>query len=95
MKFKPLFDNVILKKVEVEEKPVTGIILSGDNKDKTELGEVIAVRSGDTKDGKTVKMQLKVGDRVVYSKYRGEEKKIDGESYIFISQFEILAVEEN
>ena len=52
MKFKPLFDNVILKKVEVEEKPVTGIILSGDNKDKTELGEVIAVGSGDTKDGK-------------------------------------------
>ena len=82
MKFKPLFDNVILKKVEVEEKPVTGIILSGDNKDKTELGEVIAVGSGDTKDGKTVKMQLKVGDRVVYSKYRGEEKKIDGESSI-------------
>ncbi len=95
MKFKPLFDNVILKKVEVEEKPVTGIILSGDNKDKTELGEVIAVGSGDTKDGKKVEMQLKVGDRVVYSKYRGEEKKIDGESYIFISQFEILAVEEN
>ena len=94
MTVKPLGDRVLIKRLEAEEKTAAGIILTGTAKEAPQLAEVIAVGPGETADGKLVPMQVKVGDKVFFSKYAGTEIKVDGEECIIISQKEILAVAE-
>ncbi len=95
MKLVPLGDRVVLKQFEAEETTKSGIILTGSAQEKPQEAEVVAVGPGGTVDGKEVTMQVKVGDKVIYSKYAGNEVKIDGEEYIIVKQNDILAVVEN
>ena len=92
MKLKPLSDRVVIKMVEVEETTAGGIILAGSAKEKPQVAEVLAVGPGGVVDGKEVVMQVKVGDKVITSKYSGTEVKIDGEELIIVRQGDILAV---
>lgn len=94
MKIRPLFDRVVIKSCEVEETTKSGLILTGNAKEKPQMAEVIAVGPGGVVDGKEVKMSVNVGDRVIYSKYAGNEVKLDGEEYIIVRQNDILAVVE-
>ncbi len=94
MKIKPLADRVVTKMAEAEETTQSGIILAGSAKEKPQFAEVIAVGPGGMVDGKEVKMELKVGDKVIMSKYAGTEVKLDGEEYVIISQKDVLAVVE-
>ena len=94
MNIKPLGDRVVTKMAVAEETTKSGIILAGSAKEKPQFAEVIAVGPGGVVDGKEVKMELKVGDKVIMSKYAGTEVKIDGEEYIIISQKDVLAVVE-
>ena len=92
MKLKPLSDRVVIKMVEAEETTAGGIILAGSTKEKPQVAEVLAVGPGGVVDGKEVVMQVKVGDKVITSKYSGTEVKIDGEELIIVRQGDILAV---
>lgn len=94
MKLKPLADRVLLKPVEAMETTASGIILSTANKEKPVLSEVVAVGPGGMVDGNEVKMEVRVGDRVVVAKYSGTEVKLDGEKYIIVRQSDILAIVE-
>lgn len=89
---KPLMDRVVLKMVEAEETTKSGIVLAGSAKEKPQVAEVIAVGPGGVIDGKEVTMCVKVGDKVVFTKYAGTEVKYDGVEYTIISQNDILAV---
>ena len=95
MKLKPLADRVILKMVEAEETTKSGIILTGSAKEKPQVAEVVAVGPGGVVDGKEVKMTVKVGDKVLTSKYSGTEVKVDGEECTIVRQGDILAVVED
>ena len=92
MKIKPLADRVVVKMTEAEEKTQSGIILASSAKEKPQIAEVLAVGPGGLVDGKEVKMQVKVGDKVVYSKYAGTEVELDGDKFLIVKQSEILAV---
>ena len=92
MQIKPLSDRVVIKMVEAEETTAGGIILAGSAKEKPQVAEVLAVGPGGVVDGKEVVMQVKVGDKVITSKYSGTEVKIDGEELIIVRQGDILAV---
>ena len=92
MKLVPLSDRVVLKQLEAEETTKSGIILAGKAQEKPQEAEVIAVGPGGIVDGKEVVMQVKPGDKVIYSKYSGNEVKLDGEEYIIVKQNDILAV---
>ncbi|OOB77157.1 MAG: molecular chaperone GroES [Epulopiscium sp. Nele67-Bin002] len=92
MNLKPLGDRVVLKHLEAEETTKSGIILTGTAKEKPQEAEVIAVGPGKIEDGKKIEMELKVGDRVIYSKYSGNEVTLDKEDYVIVSQADILAV---
>ena len=92
MAIKPLFDKVVIKAIETDEKTASGIVLPGAAKEKPQLARVLAVGPGGTIDGNDVKMQVKVGDTVLYSKYAGSEFKIDGEEVVIVSQSDILAI---
>ncbi len=92
MNIKPLADRVVTKMAEAEETTQSGIILTGTAKEKPQFAEVVAVGPGGVVDGKEVKMELKVGDKVIMSKYAGTEVKLDGEEYVIISQKDVLAV---
>ncbi|MEG0320730.1 MAG: co-chaperone GroES [Oscillospiraceae bacterium] len=94
MKLKPLADRVILKSVEAEEKTKSGIILTAGAQEKPEMAEVVAVGPGGMVDGKEVVMTVKVGQKVVASKYAGSPVKVDGEEYTIVKQSDILAVVE-
>ncbi len=94
MKIRPLFDRVVIKSCEVEETTKSGLILTGNAKEKPQMAEVIAVGPGGGVDGKDVTMSVNVGDKVIYSKYAGNEVKLDGEEYIIVRQSDILAVVE-
>lgn len=94
MAIKPLFDKVAIKAIETDEKTASGIVLPGAAKEKPQLARVLAVGPGGTIDGNDVKMQVKVGDTVLYSKYAGSEFKIDGEEVVIVSQSDILAIVE-
>ena len=94
MTMKPLGDRVVIKNMEAEETTKGGIILTAAAKEKPLMAEVIAVGPGGIVDGKEVKMQVSVGDKVIYSKYAGTEVKIDGVEYIIVKQSDILAVVE-
>ena len=94
MKLKSLADRVLLKPVEAMETTASGIILSTANKEKPVLSEVVAVGPGGMVDGNEVKMEVRVGDRVVVAKYSGTEVKLDGVDYSIVRQSDILAVVE-
>ena len=94
MKIRPLFDRVVIKSCEVEETTKSGLILTGNAKEKPQMAEVIAVGPGGVVDSKDVTMSVNVGDKVIYSKYAGNEVKLDGEEYIIVRQSDILAVVE-
>ena len=94
MKLVPLSDRVVLKQLEAEETTKSGIILAGKAQEKPQEAEVIAVGPGGIVDGKEVIMQVKAGDHVIYSKYSGNEVKLDGEEYIIVKQNDILAIVE-
>ena len=93
MKLVPLGDRVVLKQLEAEMTTKSGIVLPGQEKEKPQQAEVIAVGPGGVIDGKEVKMEVKVGDKVIYSKYTGTEVKFDDdEKYIIVKQSDILAI---
>ena len=91
MNIKPLADRVVIKMLEAEETTKSGIILAGTAKEKPQIAEVMAVGPGGVVDGKEVKMELSVGDKVIMSKYAGTEVKLDGVEYIILRQSDILA----
>ena len=94
MSIKPLADRVVIKIVEAEETTKSGIILAGSAKEKPQVAEVMAVGPGGMVDGNQIDMYVKVGDKVITSKYSGTEVKIDGEEYTIVRQSDILAVVE-
>lgn len=94
MKLVPLGDRVVLKQCEAEETTKSGIILAGSAQEKPQEAKVVAVGPGGMVDGKEVTMQVKEGDKVLYSKYAGNEVKVDGEEYIIVKQNDILAIVE-
>ena len=89
---RPLGDRVVLKQLVAEETTKSGIVLPGQNKEKPQQAEVIAVGPGGMVDGKEIKMEVSVSDQVIYSKYAGTEVKIEDEEYIIVKQSDILAV---
>lgn len=92
MNIKPLGDRVVIKMLESEETTKSGIVLPGSAKEKPQMAEILAVGPGGMVDGKEVVMEVKVGDKVIYSKYAGTEVKIDDEEYIIVRQSDILAI---
>lgn len=91
---RPLGERVVIKRLEAEEKTKSGIVLTGTAKEKPQEAEVVAVGPGALVDGKRIEMEVKVGDKVLYSKYAGNEVKVEGQEYIILKQDEILAVVE-
>lgn len=94
MKLVPLFDKVVLKQLIAEETTKSGIVLPGQAKEKPQQAEVIAVGPGGMVDGKEVTMHVKEGDKVIYSKYAGNEVKLGDEEFIIVKQSDILAIVE-
>ncbi len=91
MNIKPLADRVVIKMLESEETTKSGIVLPGSAKEKPQLAEVVAVGPGGVVDGKEIKMELVVGDKVIMSKYAGTEVKLDGVEYTILRQSDVLA----
>lgn len=94
MTLKPLCDRVVIKMTEAEETTKSGIVLAASAKEKPQIAEIIAVGPGGVVDGKEIKMEVSVGQKVIVSKYAGTEVKIDGNEYIIVKQGDILAVVE-
>ncbi|BCN32336.1 co-chaperone GroES [Anaeromicropila herbilytica] len=95
MKLVPLGDKVVLKQLVAEETTKSGIVLPGQAKEKPQQAEVIAVGPGGVVDGKEVTMQVKVGDKVIYSKYAGTEVKLEDEEFMVVKQNDIVAIVED
>ena len=95
MTIKPLADRVVIKMTEAEETTKSGIILTGNAKEQPQVAEVLAVGPGGLVDGKEIVMTVKVGDKVLTSKYSGTEVKCDGQEYIIVKQSDILAIVED
>ncbi|WP_310602914.1 co-chaperone GroES [Anaerosporobacter sp.] len=95
MKLVPLGDKVVLKQLEAEETTKSGIVLPGQAKEKPQQAEVVAVGPGGVVDGKEVTMQVKVGDKVIYSKYAGTDVKLGEDEYIVVKQNDIVAIVED
>lgn len=94
MTIKPLADRVVIQMTEAEETTKSGIILAGTAKEKPQVAVVTAVGPGGVVDGKEITMQVKVGDKVLISKYTGTEVKVDGAEYTIVRQGDILAIVE-
>ncbi|MBA1333976.1 MAG: Heat shock protein 60 family co-chaperone GroES [Firmicutes bacterium] len=94
MNIKPLGDRVVIKVLEKQETTKSGIVLPDTAKEKPQEGEVLAVGSGEMVDGKRIPLEVKVGDRVIYSKYAGTEIKKDDQEYLILRQNDILAIVE-
>ena len=94
MTIKPLADRVVIKLVAAEEKTKSGLILTASAQEKPQVAEVVAVGPGGMIDGDVVKMEVKVGDHVITSKYSGTEVKVDGVEYTIVRQNDILAIVE-
>ena len=92
MTIKPLADRVVLRFVEAEETTKSGIILAGAAKEKPQIAEVVAVGPGGMVEGKEISMYVKVGDKVLITRYGGTEVKLDGVEYTIVRQNDILAV---
>lgn len=95
MKLVPLGDRVVLKQMVAEDTTKSGIVLPGQSKEKPQQAEVIAVGPGGMVDGKEIKMEVKAGDKVIFSKYAGTEVKVEEEEYVIVRQSDILAVLNN
>ena len=95
MKLVPLGDKVVLKQLVAEETTKSGIVLPGQAKEKPQQAEVIAVGPDGVVDGKEVTMQVKVGDKVIFSKYSGTEVKLGEDEYIVVKQNDIVAIVED
>ena len=94
MNIKPLGDRVVIKKLEAESTTKSGIVLTGTAKEQPQEAEVMAVGPGAVVDGKRVEMEVKVGDKILYSKYARTDVKVSGEEYIILRQDDILAIVE-
>ena len=94
MKLKPLFDRIVIEAMDSDEKTKSGIVLPSAAQEKPQMAKVIAVGPGGVIDGKEVKMQLKVGDKILYAKYAGSEFKIDGKDLTILRQSDVLAIVE-
>lgn len=94
MTIKPLFDKIVIESLEAEEKSAGGILLTAQNKEKPQMAKVIAVGPGGLIDGKEVSMQIKVGDVILYSKYSGNDFKVDGKDVTILRQADVLAIVE-
>ncbi len=94
MQLKPLGDRVVMQVSKEEEKMIGGILIPGSAKEKPQEGLVAAVGEGAWFEGKRVPMDVKVGDKVIYSKYAGNEIKVDGEEYLICRQDDVLAIVE-
>jgi len=94
MKLKPLCDRVVIKQLEAEETTKSGIVLPGTAKEKPQQAEVVSVGPGGVVDGKEIKMEVKPGDKVIYSKYAGTEVKLEQDEFIIVRQSDILAIVE-
>lgn len=94
MNIRPLGDRVVIKKLEAESTTKSGIVLTGTAKEQPQEAEVMAVGPGAVVDGKRVEMEVKVGDKILYSKYAGTDVKVSGEEYIILRQDDILAIVE-
>ncbi|ATD55996.1 co-chaperone GroES [Clostridium chauvoei] len=94
MNIKPLADRVVIKKLEAEETTKSGIVLTGTAKERPQEAKVVAVGPGAIVDGKRVEMEVKIGDKVLYSKYAGTEVKVSGTEYTILKQDDILAIVE-
>ena len=92
MKFRPLHDRVVVRRIDAEEKTAGGIIIPDTAKEKPQQGEIIAVGPGKYEDGKLVPMSVKVGDKVLYGKYSGTEITLDNEQYLILRESDVLAV---
>jgi len=93
MNLKPLSDRVVVKVLEAEEKTASGIVLPDKAKEKPQEGKVMAVGTGKVLDnGSKVEMEVKVGDKVIFSRYAGTEVKVEGEEYLILRQDDILAL---
>ena len=92
MRLVPLGDRDVLKELKAEETTKSGIVLPGQAQEKPQQAEVVAVGPGTVEDGKEVKMEVSVGDQVIYSKYSGTDVKLDDEEYIIVKQSDILAI---
>ena len=92
MKLKPLCDRVVIKQLEAEETTKSGIVLPSQAKEKPQQAEVVAVGSGGVVDGKEIKMEVKPGDKVIYSKYSGTDVKLNDDEFIIVRQNDILAI---
>jgi chaperonin GroES len=92
MNIKPLGDRVVIKKLEAEEKTKSGIVLPSQAKEQPQMAEVVAVGPGGIVEGKEIKMEVKVGDRVIFSKYAGTEIKYEDVEYTILRQNDVLAV---
>lgn len=94
MKLVPLGDRVVLQQLEAEETTKSGIVLPGQAQEKPQQAEVVAVGPGGIVDGKEVKMEVKVGDKVIYSKYAGTDVKLEEKEYVIVRQSDIAAIVE-
>ncbi|MCT4605217.1 MAG: co-chaperone GroES [Marinisporobacter sp.] len=94
MNIKPLGDRVVIKKLEAEEKTKSGIVLPTQAKEQPQMAEIVAVGPGGMVEGKEVQMEVKVGDKVIFSKYAGTEVKYEGVEYTILRQNELLAIVE-
>lgn len=94
MNIKPLGDRVVIKKLEAETTTKSGIVLTGTAKEQPQEAEIVAIGPGAIVEGKRVEMEVKVGDKVLYSKYAGTEVKVSGEEFTILKQDDILAIVE-
>ena len=94
MNIKPLADRVVIKMTEAEETTKSGIIITAGAKEKPQIAEVVAVGPGATENGNLIPMEVKVGDKILVSKYSGTEVKVDGVEYTILKQSDVLAIVE-
>lgn len=92
MKLLPLGDRVVLKQCVAEETTASGIVLPTSSQEKPQYAEVVEVGPGEVVDGKNVPMEVKVGDKVIYTRYAGMDVKLDKEEYVIVKQSDILAI---
>lgn len=95
MKIRPLFDRIVTEPIDAEEKTKSGIVLLAKDQEKPQMATVVAVGPGGQVDGKEVKMVVKVGDKILYSKYAGSEYKVDDKTFTVMRQSDVLAVVED
>lgn len=95
MKIRPLFDRIVTEPIDAEEKTKSGIVLLAKDQEKPQMATVVAVGPGGVVDGKDVTMVVKVGDKILYSKYAGSEYKLDDKTFTVMRQSDVLAIVED